>query len=400
MEGESKEGGRIRLNHEKKEFGRALSANAVPGLGGQGLNLRHMIDGYAGDDPGAVQVFCQGPYGDHPVHVVGQSRLARLMSSIPVVRRYRDVFVELNEKYFDASVASSLTCTEFFQGATGQCLKSLRRARQLGARTRLDVITAHAEVYHKEQTEECWAFGIRPFMSRSLFNQTLQEYSEADQIRVMSEVVRRMFLERGFDEKKVFTANPPLDWDKLPDYSVTSGKWPGSFTVGFAGLLEPAKGFHYLVQAFRRLDDPDARLQLWGSPGARPVYEFVGKSMHEDPRIEMRSGSIREAGYDNVYGGMSVLVHPSLADGFGYVVAEAMACGRPVIVTENTGAADLVQDGKNGFIVPIRDTDAIHERLEFLQKSPEKCVSMGKAAFEAAQNLTLENFRRKIRQDW
>lgn len=378
-----------------------LSANARPGIGGQGLNFQHMIQAYAevaGKD--RLSLFGQGPYEGIETSIIGQSPTSQLISRIPLVRRYRDFQVMLGDKYFDRSVARHLAATkvDFFQGATGQCLESLKMAKSHGVRTRLDVITVHAEVYQSELNEECEIFGIRGTLRPEMAKRMLEEYETADEIRVMSDVARRMFLERGFPEDRIFSANPPLDWEAFPAEEEIGIGRPERFTVAYAGLLEPAKGFHHLIKAFNGLDDPDARLHLWGSPGARPVSDFMKVAIHEDARIEMQPGSIREKGYRNVYGKSSVLVHPSLADGFGYVVAEAMACGIPVIVTENTGAGDLVQDGVNGFIVPIRDSDAILEKLETLHNSPDLLDSMGREARKSAQNLTLANFSRKIRQ--
>jgi len=73
----------------------------------------------------------------------------------------------------------------------------------------------------------------------------------------------------------------------------------------------------------------------------------------------------------------SVFVLASLADGFGMVVPEAMACGLPVIVTENVGAADLIQDGVNGFIVPVQSPEKIAEKLIFLKENPGMASQMG-----------------------
>ena len=53
-----------------------------------------------------------------------------------------------------------------------------------------------------------------------------------------------------------------------------------------------------------------------------------------------------------------------------------MSCGLPVIVSVNTGSADVVQDGVNGFVVPVCDPTAIMERLEYLYRSPERCREM------------------------
>jgi glycosyltransferase involved in cell wall biosynthesis len=78
------------------------------------------------------------------------------------------------------------------------------------------------------------------------------------------------------------------------------------------------------------------------------------------------------------------------------VVAEAMACGVPVIVTSKTGASDLVVDGKNGFVVPPGDVDAITERLRFMAEDRERVRRMGVAARETVAGLTLERFRAQL----
>jgi glycosyltransferase involved in cell wall biosynthesis len=89
-----------------------------------------------------------------------------------------------------------------------------------------------------------------------------------------------------------------------------------------------------------------------------------------------------------------VLVHPSLSEGFGYVVAEAMASGLPVIVTKNTGSADLVVDGRNGYVVPAGDPQAIRERLAYLVSHPAVVRDMGRAARETMRFRDSDELRR------
>ena len=55
----------------------------------------------------------------------------------------------------------------------------------------------------------------------------------------------------------------------------------------------------------------------------------------------------------------------SIEDGFGMVVSQAMACGLPVITTKNTGASEIIDDGINGFIIPIRDQKSLREKDTF-----------------------------------
>ncbi len=94
-----------------------------------------------------------------------------------------------------------------------------------------------------------------------------------------------------------------------------------------------------MVEAFDRLRLPESELILWGGCGSRPVTNYMNAKMASNPAIKLRPVEIRKAGLDEVYGRASVLVLPSLADGFGYVVGEAMASGLPVIATTKTGAA-------------------------------------------------------------
>src|SRR5947209_6410482 len=62
----------------------------------------------------------------------------------------------------------------------------------------------------------------------------------------------------------------------------------------------------------------------------------------------------------------TAFVFPSIEEGFARVIAEAMACGLPIIATHNSGASTVVENGKEGFIVPARSADAVYERMKEL----------------------------------
>jgi starch synthase len=83
----------------------------------------------------------------------------------------------------------------------------------------------------------------------------------------------------------------------------------------------------------------------------------------------------------------SVLVMPSLQDGFGLVMSQAMACGLPVIATTNTGAMDLFTDGQEGFIVPIRSSEAIREKILMLKENRALHSAMSRAALERVRSI-------------
>jgi len=351
------------------------------------MNLSHMIQGLGGLFE--LSVFCQAGETGVPTQHVPSSRWSEAMGRIPVVRRLRDWQALLNEIHFDRTVSRHIRSADFFQGTTGQCVESLRAAQARGCFTILDVVTLHHEHYYQQMTAECARFGIRPPHHRLQHRRVLEEYQRADAIRVMSEPARRTFLERGFSEHRVFAAPPPFDLSRFPQAEFASGR----FTVSFVGMLEPAKGFHYLIDAFRKLNRTNSELLLWGNTGARPLARYLSQQLAACPAIQLRPYAVSQVGYEKVYGASSVLVHPSLADGFGYVVGEAMACGIPVITTTTTGASQFVIDGVNGYVVPPRDAGAICERLEYLMDHPSMVQQMGRAARDSMAGLTIDQFR-------
>ena len=82
-----------------------------------------------------------------------------------------------------------------------------------------------------------------------------------------------------------------------------------------------------------------------------------------------------------------VMVLPSVEEGLACVQAQAMACGCPVIASQNTGAQDLFTDNREGFIVPVGDSSAIAERLQALADDPGLRLRMSEAALELVRSL-------------
>jgi glycosyltransferase involved in cell wall biosynthesis len=84
----------------------------------------------------------------------------------------------------------------------------------------------------------------------------------------------------------------------------------------------------------------------------------------------------------------TALVLPSIEDGYGLVMLQAMACGCPVIASTNTGGLDCIEQGGNGFIVPVADPDAIADRLTWLAGNPDAARAMRAAAIAQAAHAS------------
>jgi len=87
------------------------------------------------------------------------------------------------------------------------------------------------------------------------------------------------------------------------------------------------------------------------------------------------------------YSQASVLVLPSIEEGLALVLGQALACGLPVVATANTGAEDLVTDGREGLLVPIRDVAALQAAIDSLRTDRDLREHMREAALRRASGL-------------
>ena len=161
--------------------------------------------------------------------------------------------------------------------------------------------------------------------------------------------------------------------------------------VLFVGALSQAKGLSYLIEAAAKLESV-TELTLIGqrvspvvpAPSLLNKYRWIPSLSHNALLEEMSRHD--------------VLVLPSLHEGFGLVITEAMAQGLIVITTPHTAGPDLITDGIDGFIVPIRSASGIEERLALLQSEDDRREAMQMAARRRALEWTWPDYRRCLAQ--
>lgn len=78
------------------------------------------------------------------------------------------------------------------------------------------------------------------------------------------------------------------------------------------------------------------------------------------------------------------------------VQAEAMACGVPVICSTNTGGEDIIRDGVDGFVVPVRDVEALKEKILYLYEHEEERRAMGRSALKRAREFTWDRYGERV----
>jgi glycosyltransferase involved in cell wall biosynthesis len=276
---------------------------------------------------------------------------------------------------FDRLATRYVESSDIFVGWSTFALASLKKARNLGAVTILDRGSSH--MLHQEkillEEYERWGVRIEPFMvpHPKIVKRELEEYAAADYIAVPSLYVKRTFLEQGVPESKIIHVPYGVNLDAFHQ----ARKEDGVFRVIFVGGMTLRKGVHYLLKAFYELKLQNAELLFVGAMNKEIV-----------PFFKKYEGSFRHLGHVpqnelyKQYSQGSVFALPSIEEGLAMVQPQAMACGLPVICTTNTGGEDIVRNGIDGFVIPIRDVEALKEKILWMYEHPEERKRMGESA--------------------
>ncbi|MBN2198087.1 glycosyltransferase family 4 protein [Candidatus Wolfebacteria bacterium] len=278
----------------------------------------------------------------------------------------------LIHQIFDYSACCLLKRADIVIGGSSVFLKTLRKAKKFNAITIIERGSSHILYADEVLRDEYKKYGMKMKSTHpKIIEKEIKEYEEADYISIPSSFVKRTFLERGIDEKKLIQIPYGVD---VSDFKQIP-KIDNVFRVIFVGGMSLRKGVHYLLQAFYELKIPNSELLLIGSfnEEIRPFFKkYEGSYKY--------IGHISQKELYKYYSQGSVFVIMSIEEGLALVQPQAMACGLPVICTTNTGGEDIVREGKDGFIIPIRNINALKEKLLYFYENPEICKQMGQSA--------------------
>ncbi len=275
---------------------------------------------------------------------------------------------------FDRWIAATIPECHAFVGLSGAGLKSGQLVQRRGGRYVCDRGSSHMRYQNIVMNEEYARWGF-PFQTSDprIIDREEAEYAAADAITIASEFSRRSFLEMGVPAEKIYKIAYGVGLDR---FRPASAPEKNAFNILFAGTVSLRKGVPYLVEAFQQFRHPAKKLLLVGpvEPAAKEVLDRLDLTGVEIP------GRMPQPQLAEYMQKSHVLVLPSIEDGFGLVMAQAMACGCPVISSENTGGPDLITEGIDGFVVPIRSAAAIAERFQQMADDPALQERMRAAA--------------------
>lgn len=211
-------------------------------------------------------------------------------------------------------------------------------------------------------------------------------FHHADVLRVISQSTH--------DRAAYFAPNRPMvrfmTWSDTDIFRETQRAKPLADCRDFvyAGVLIPRKGVHHLLEAFSKLNTADSQLYLVGHP----------ENAHYAAELQQQAQTLGIAERVHFVGGVDqrrlaqyladarAMILPSLSEGLGRVVVEAMLVGTPVIASRVGGIPDMITDGENGYLVTPEAVDELSEAMQQMLVQPN-ISEMGEKARNFAQGF-------------
>ena len=296
--------------------------------------------------------------------------------------------IQITFRLFDSWVATSLKREDKFDVLIGyeNCnLLAFRAAKQSQKLTILDLAQIHHHTIKKIQ-QNFPVTDLSASQTALVDRRKQAALAYTDYVLALSSFATQSLTDNGISRNRIYEVNLGID----PTHFCPAPKRKdGTFQLLFTGTITYRKGLEPLISAFRNLNLPDAELLLVGPVGDAGAL------------LTQCTGAIRHIPFlhheDLVayYQQADVFVFPSYLDSWGQVVLEAMACGTPVIISDNTGAKDAVAKG-GGFVVPTGDEGALQEKIRYVYEHRDEAERMGREARRVAEQYTWANYHQQI----
>lgn len=259
-------------------------------------------------------------------------------------------------------------------------LATFRRADRHGLARIWDLPLPHWRTLEEMWLEEAarWpeAMGARPHLEPEWKKRRKDAELELADIVVAASRFTRRSLEKANCQKVVLEL--PYGFP-VEEFAAKARPPDGSLSVLAVGTHDLRKGTPYLLEAWRQAGLRDARLRLVGP------MRLTGTFLTRYEGLFEHVPHLARADLELEYQAADLLAFPTLGDGFGLVMQEAMCCGTPVLTTPCGGGPECVTDGVDGWLVPARDVDGLVERLREAASDRERLFRMGMAARAKAE---------------
>lgn len=266
---------------------------------------------------------------------------------------------------YDRWVASQIKKdnSRIFIGWSGMSLNAIKASKAAGKICILERGSSHIIYQNKILQEEYKKFGLNFSIDKRIIEKEVKEYQEADYISIPSLFVKNSFLEHNIPEQKLIF-NPYGTYVVSNSHLIDSTINDRPFRIIYLGTLSIRKGLIYLFEALKQLSIPPCAYEVWFLGSIDPVMIPIINNYKKTNWFFF--GHVNHSEVQGYSKQCDLGIQPSLEEGFSLVIPQLLSNGVPMIVTTNTGGENIVKDGVNGFVVGIRNSNAIAEKINLL----------------------------------
>jgi starch synthase len=304
--------------------------------------------------------------------------LASLKLRLPTM--ISDELGYLSKMWIDLLSERPARASDIFLFYSGAGLHTSMHLQSTGTLRVVEAVNSHVLVQERIMREEHQRLGLpfQRFHPREV-TRRVKEYEMAEAILCPSSFVRDSFESEGIPRDRLFVVPYGASFHQV---APPSRQDTATFRVLYVGQISVRKGLRYLFEAFDRLRHPNKELLIVG-----PHTNQTGIEGITPPDRTRFLGVLKGDELAQVYRTANVFVLPTVEEGLAHVLGEALSFGLPIITTVNSGGEDLFQNGREGFLVPIRSPEAIAEKLQLLADDTTERERMSVAAQSRAKNL-------------
>lgn len=303
-------------------------------------------------------------------------------------------FLNHGRRFCQVILENSLPFADVVYAFQGVCLPIFIKARSSsGMATFLERVITPKAIQYELLTEEsqCWPDWEPPYPDLAVWQPRIElekeEWNLADAVICASSFVAKGLTSQGVLPEKIRIVPYGVDTAR---FSTLKVPWDGQrpLRLLFVGGVTLRKGVQYIDQALQKLKGLTLEMRFVGPLAIR---DTPSRRMAEHYQL---MGAVPRSEINRHYAWADLFVFPSICEGSATVIYEALAAGLPVITTPNAGS--VVRNGLDGYIVPIRDSETIAEKIEILAKNPDLLAWMSHNAATQALEFSWEKYGERL----
>lgn len=332
------------------------------------------------------------------LHAFPYFDLATIISArVPFLSNMSPFFSYLHQELFSHNTSRHIKRLEpkIFIGYEGFTHQYFQVCSELGICKILDHTTGSVfkgrEIYlHESKAFPQFANNLSINKSAKYYSQHQKEIDLADGILVASSYVKENLIEHGVNREKIYLLPYGVDLHAFNSPHRSSNDSNHKIRLLYAGAINQHKGIMYLLQAFQNIEQENIELVLVGN-------NFLSSNLQKSfpPKIKIQN-HLPKTDLIKLYHESDIFVFPAIHEGSSLVVYEAMAAGLPVITTPNAGS--IIENGKDGLLVPSGDIEMLKNRIQLLANNSELRIKLGAQAAKTVKDYSWEKYHARLEE--